>query len=452
MRKRKIDCRLLPSRRDFLKSAALAGAFAAFPAIIPSSALGADGAVAPSNRIAMGFIGLGFEGKLKDLRGFMSHPDVQVVGLCDVNQKRLDGAHLSMQTYPRDPNPHAYRDCFTTRDWRELVARDDIDAIAIATPDHWHVLPAIAAAKSGKDVFCEKPVSLTVREGRALSDTMRRYGRVFQTATEIRAIPYFFQACELVRNGRIGKLQRMRAEIYRGFGSDCADVSPQPTPGPLSIPPTFDYNMWLGPAPYAPFDPQRCNRTFRYFFDYAGGNLSDWGAHLNDIAQWANDSDHSGPVSVDGKGVFPRDGVYNTAIDWNITFEYANGVTFLCESGPGFRLRLEGTDGWIEAAWDSIDASSEAILTTPIGPGEVHLRTCREGEIWDFINCVKSRRETYAPAEVGHRAASIAHLGNISMQLGRKLRWDPAAEQFLDDDSANRMLSRPMRSPWRLEA
>ena len=443
------------TRRSFLKrTGAAAGILAGFPAIIPASALGADGAVSPSNRITLGFIGLGDEGRGKNLKTFLWQSDAQVVALCDVDDHRTHAAHLAAQVYARRDPIGTFRSCATTRDWREVIARDDIDAVVISTPDHWHVLPAVAAAKAGKDVFCEKPVSLTVHEGRVLSDTMLRYGRVFQTASENRAMEAFSRECELVRNGRIGKLHTIVTRIYRGFGADLENdalpyvpVEVQPEP----IPPSFDYDMWLGQAPEAPYTASRCHANFRYILDYSGGNLTDWGAHVLDIAQWGNGTEHSGPVSVDGHGVFPRTGLYNVARDWEITFEYANGVKHICKSG-GFSVRFEGSQGWVEADWNTLKASSPRILESVIGPEEIHLRTCLGGEHRDFLNCVKSRQDTYAPAEIGHRAVTLSHIGNISMILGRKLHWDPDTEQFLNAPQANRMLSRAMRSPWRLEA
>lgn len=443
------------TRRGFLKRTGVAaGILAGFPSIIPASALGANGAVAPSNRITLGFIGLGVEGREKNLKAFLWQPDAQVVALCDVDDERTHNAHLAVQLYARREPISTFRSCDTTRDWREIVARDDIDAVVISTPDHWHVLPAVAAAKAGKDVFCEKPVSLTVYEGRVLSDTMRRYGHVFQTASENRSRDGFSRACELVRNGRIGKLHTMRTLIYRGFGAEPGN-SPVPyeprDPPAEPVPPGFDYDMWLGQAPEAPYTPLRCHGNYRYILDYSGGNLTDWGAHIIDIAQWGNGTDHTGPVSVEGRGVFPRTGLYNVARDWEIAFEYANGVKHICRSG-GFSVRFEGTEGWVEADWDTVKASSPQILESVIGPEEIHLRTCRHGEHRDFLNCVKSRQDTYAPAEIGHRTVTLGHIGNIAMILGRKLQWDPDTEQFLNDAQANRMLSRSMRSPWRLDA
>ena len=444
------------SRRRFLKQAAVTAAAAGFPTIIPASALGADGAVAPSNRVTLGFIGLGTEGKLKNLRKFMAEPEVQVLALCDVHGKRLRSAHLAMQAYAHDPDISQFRSCMTTRDWREVVLRDDIDAIVVSTPDHWHVLPSVAAAQAGKDVLCEKPVSLTVREGRVLSDTMRLYGRVFQVGSEARMLYYFVRACELVRNGRIGKLHTIRVDMYRGFGYPQFDESPPWRP--MRPPEDFDYDMWLGQAPEAPFTPLRCHGTFRFIYDYGGGNLAEWGPHILDIAQWGNNTDRSGPVSVEGHGTFPKDGLYNTPTDFEVTFEYANGVKLFVKTGgeyleeyEGSFVRFEGSDGWVQADWLKLEASSAEILESVIGPDEIHLRTCMYGEHRDFLDCIKSRGETFAPAEVGHRTASLCHLGNISMLLGRKLRWDPDAERFIDDDSANRMLSRPMRPPWRLD-
>ncbi|HOV73566.1 MAG TPA: Gfo/Idh/MocA family oxidoreductase [Candidatus Hydrogenedentes bacterium] len=248
-------------RRTFLKQMIAQGAAACFPAILPASALGLNGTVAPSNRIALGFIGLGYEGKLKNLRVFMAQPEVQVVALCDVFEKRLRGAHLAMQSYSLKPSAQEFETCFTTRDWREVVARSDVDAVVISTPDHWHALPAIAAAKAGKDVFCEKPLSLTIREGRVLSDVMQQRQRIFQTASEARASIKFLKACEWVRNGRIGKLHTIRVAIYGGFaqGGSPMNINPKPKP----VPEGFDYDMWLGQAPEAFYTPVRYTK-YRY--------------------------------------------------------------------------------------------------------------------------------------------------------------------------------------------
>jgi hypothetical protein len=248
--------------------------------------------------------------------------------------------------------------------------------------------------------------------------------------------------CELVRNGRIGKVHTIRVELPSGPGTP---GNPQPMP----VPEGFDYDMWLGPAPYAPYTKDRCHWNFRWILDYSGGMLTDWGAHLLDGAQWGNDTEHTGPVEVEGKGVFWRDGLYNTAKEYRIEYKYATGVKLIVTSGTP-SLRFEGTDGWIgNVGWRApLQAEPKSILDSVIGPDEVHLYTCPGGEQRNFLDCVKSRKACYFPPEIGQRCFTIAHIGNISMLLGRKLKWDPDKEQFNNDGEASRMLSRSMRSPW----
>ena len=428
------------SRRGFLGGASSVVAYAAvFPYIISSSVFGKSSGVVPSNRITLGFIGVGDHGTKVNLRNFLGNSDAQIVAVCDVDTDRRNTARDMVN------KEYGNQDCAAYNDFREVIARNDIDAVVISTPDHWHVLPAVAAAKSGKDVFCEKPLTLTVQEGRVLSDTMQRYKRVFQTASENRSKWNFLRACELVRNGRIGKLHTIHTELPDGRAiHGQGDIR---TPAP--VPEGFDYDMWLGQAPQKPYSPGRCHWNFRWILDYSGGQLTDWGAHINDVAQWGNNTEHTGPISVDGHGVFEPDDLYDTATEWEITFEYANGVTLICKSGRP-SVRFEGTDGWVFCYWDSLEASSPEILKSQIGPEEIHLRTCPQREQRDFLNCVKTRQDTYAPAEVGHRSITLSHIGNISMMLRRKLRWSPDTERFIDDEQANRMLSRPMRSPWHL--
>jgi len=432
-------------RRQFLQKTLMTGV--ALPLITPFRA-SAAAVPPPSERIALGFVGVGNHGINVNLKSFLNEADAQVVALCDVDRTYLADAVTTVESHYRTTGAKPPRGLSTTGDWREVVGRDDIDAVVVSTPDHWHVLPSIAAARNGKDVFCEKPLTLTVHEGRVLSDTMQRYGRVFQTASENRSKQNFRRACELVRNGRIGKLQTIHAELPQGRGSYMAGergYEPRPVPQEL------DYDMWLGPAPEAPYCPERCHFNFRWILDYSGGYVTDWGAHLNDIAQWANGSDQSGPVSVEGHGVFPPDGLYNTATDFEILYEYANGVRSVCRSGSP-SMRFEGSEGWIDiATWTANPtASSPEILNAVIGPDEWQLPAVQAREHREFLDCVRSRRDTYAPAEVGHRTATVCHIGNISMLLGRKLRWNPDTERFINDDQANAMLSRVMRAPWHL--
>lgn len=435
------------NRRHFLKSALAAGTAAVgLPAIIPARALGKNSSPSPANRIALGFIGLGGHGVGVNLNSFLNQPDAQVVALCDVDANRLSSAAGLTQRHYAGKGQSTPPE--TTGDWREIAARDDIDAVVISTPDHWHVLPAVAAARRGKDVFCEKPLTLTIHEGRVLSDTVKQYGRIFQTASENRSKGNFLRACELVRNGRIGKLHTIRAELPGGGSRQNVNAQAHP---PQPVPDGFNYDMWLGQAPEAPFTRGRCHFDFRWIFDYSGGLMTDWGAHINDVAQWGNDTEHTGPISVEGHGVFPPDGLYNTALTFDLLYEYANGVQMTLKSGaPG--IRFEGDEGWVHVPnWDAaLQASSDEILQSVIGPDEIQLRTCKGGEHRDFLDCVKSRQPTYAPAEVGHRTATICHIGNISMLLGRKLRWNPDTETFLNDDQANAMRARAMRAPWSL--
>jgi predicted dehydrogenase len=335
-------------------------------------------------------------------------------------------------------------DCAMSKDFRDVLARKDIDAVMISTPDHWHTLISVMAARAGKDVQCEKP-TLTIDEGRFLIKTIRQCGRVFQTSTEDRSLPMYHRIAELVRNGRIGRLQRIEVILPR-----------QPTfpgdPTTQPVPPDFDWDMWLGPAPWAPYTKDRAHFNFRWIWDYSGGIICDWGTHLFDTAQWANDTERTGPVEVEGIGTHWQGGLFNTVKDYHVTFRYKNGVVMTCDPGTP-SIKFIGTDGWVgNHGWRGhVEASSEAILKSEIGPNEVHLYTNAEGEHDDFLKCVKSRRDPYFPVEIGHRVSTICHIANISLRLGRKLKWDPDAEQFENDIEANGMLSRPMRSPWKLE-
>ncbi len=420
------------SRRGFLKRAS---ALAAVPYFVPGSALGGSGGVAASERITMGFIGTGSHGRAMNLRSFLPNRDCQAVMVCDVDPAQMAQGRKMVN------DKYGNKDCASTKDWREVIARDDIDAVMISTPDHWHVPISIAAAKAGKDVECEKP-TLTIAEGRRLVEVMDRYNRVFQWSTEDRGVDVYHRMCELVRNGRIGKVHTIRVELPAGPDSP---GKPQPQP----IPEGFDYDMWLGPAPYAPYTKDRCHWNFRWIWDYSGGMLTDWGAHLLDGAQWGNDTEHTGPVEVEGQGKFHENGLWNTAYEYKLEYKYADGVRLVVTSGTP-SLKFEGDKGWIgNRGWRApLKAEPASILKSVIGPDEIHLYTCPQGEQRNFLDCVKSRKACYFPPEIGHRCFTVAHIGNISMRLGRKLKWDPDTERFVDNDEANRMLSRAMRSPW----
>ena len=427
------------NRRAFLKKTATSAlAAAAGPYVLTSTALGAPGAAPASERIAMGFIGCGGHGVGHNLASFLTNADCQVVALCDVHAPQMHNAlNRARGKYGKDFT------CFQTQDWREVISRPDVDAVMISTPDHWHVPLSIAAIRAGKDVLCEKP-TLTVHEGRMLVETAQRYAAVFGTSTEDRSLGVYLRIAELCRNGRLGKLQRMYVKLPAGPNNP-ADPTPHPVPADL------DWDMWLGPAPYAPYCPARMHWNFRWIRDYSGGQLTDWGAHCIDTAQWASNTEHTGPVSVEGIGKRHDKGLYDTYYEYHIKYTYADGMELFVDSG-GVGVRVEGSDGWVDSqGWvGPLQASSRELLTAPFGPGDIRLYTCPRGEHRNFLDCVKSRRTPYFSAEAGHRCSSISHIGNIAMDLGRKLRWDPAKETFPGDDQANRMLSRTMRSPWTL--
>ena len=432
------------TRRDFFKGA-VAAAVAA-PYLVRSSALGLEGSVAPSERVTLGMIGVGDHGVGRNLRMFFAQPDAQVLAVCDVDAKLRENAKKMVEAQYADAMAKgSYKGCDAYGDFREIIARKDIDAIMNSTPDHWHVIPCVMAAKAGKDTMSEKPLTLTVLEGRILADTVKKHNRISQVASENRSIPVYHRMCELVRNGRIGQLRKIYVKLPKGRWLRQASMEFVPPPK------DFDYDLWLGQAPEAPYCEARCHWNFRWVLDYSGGMLTDWGAHIIDLAQWGNNTEHTGPVEVEGKGVFPTEGIYNTATEFDINYKYANGVELnVSSSEPG--LRFEGTEGWIEnSGWTApLKAQPESVLTSEIGPNETHLYTCPGGEQRNFLDCVKSRKPCYAPFEVGHRTITIAHIGHISMILGRKLKWDPDKEQFVGDPGANLLLSRRMRPPWTL--
>ncbi len=420
------------SRKHFLRSVSTT---LALPCIVPATIFGAD---APSNKITIGFIGTGDHGTGWNLHFYLKRPASRVVMVCDVDGFRMRKAKAMVDA------AYDNEDCAMSKDFRDVLARKDIDAVMISTPDHWHTLISVMAARAGKDVQCEKP-TLTIDEGKVLIQVIRQHKRVFQTSTEDRAVPEYHRMAELVRNGRIGRLQKIEVILPRQ-----PDRPGDPTPQP--VPPDLDYDMWLGPAPFAPYTKDRVHFNFRWIWDYSGGIICDWGAHLFDTAQWANDTERSGPVEVEGAGTYWTGGLFNTVKDYDVTYRYANGVVMTCKPGTP-SIKFIGSDGWVgNTGWRGpVQASSDKILNSKIGPEELHLYTNPEGEHDDFLKCVKSRKDPYFPVDIGHRVSAVCHLANIAIKLGRKLKWDPQAEHFINDDSANAMLTRPMRSPWTLK-
>ena len=453
-------------RRTFLKTAVkTVSAAVAVPTIIPASALGKNGRVSPSNRITAAIIGCGSQCN-GDI-GVFGGPRCQILAVCDPNREGVGymgglskGGREPFRRrveswYAADMRSGKYKGCDAYVDFSEIVRRDDIDAALVCTPDHWHVPISLACVESGKDVYCEKPLSLTIREGRVLSDAVARHGRIFQVGSQQRSSTYFRRACELVRNGRIGKLRRVRAGLPSGCGN-CSN--PQWTGGvswgdlrtPRPVPEGLDYNMWLGPAPFRPYIPALAHANWRWNLDYSGGQLTDWGGHHPDIAQWGMDTERTGPIAIrNARGKFKHDDIWNTARFYHFECEYANGVILTVDSS-GCGVEFTGDDGWVHVNRGWIKASSEQILKSRIDANEIHLYKSNH-HAKNFIDGIVTRKETIAPAEIGHRSISIPHLGNIAMQLGRSyLKWDPDKEIFPDDKQANRMLTRPKRDWWRI--
>ena len=423
------------SRRQFLRRTAGAAAFLGVaPTIIPAGLLGAD---APSNKITSGFIGVGEHGTGWNLAYYLKNKTAKVIAVCDVDDNHLLRAKETVN------ERYGNEDCFATRDFREILARKDVDTVMISTPDHWHTIISLLAIRAGKDVQCEKP-TLTIREGQVLTKAVRKHQTVFQTSTEDRGVPEYHRMAELVRNGRVGKLQRIEVVLPRQ-PTGPGDPTPQP------VPKVLDYERWLGPAPFAPYNRDRVHFNFRWIWDYSGGIICDWGAHLFDTAQWANDTERSGPVEIEGTGTHWSGGLYNTVKDYEITYRYANGVVMTCKPGNP-SIKFIGTDGWVgNTGWRApVEASSPKILESKIGPEEIHLYTNPALEHDDFLKCVKSRKDPYFPVDIGHRVSSVCHLANIMLRLGRKLKWDPEAEHFVGDAEADKMLDRKRRDPWQL--
>lgn len=430
------------TRRTFLKGASAAALSAPF--IVPASALGRAGRPAPSERIVIGCIGVGGMGK-GNMRSFLRRGGVQVVAVCDVDDGRTRNARDIVEKHYRgDADKRGYRGCAMYREYERLLDRSDIDAVSIATPDHWHALNAIHAARAGKDMYCEKPLGLTIAEGRATVSAVARYGRIFQTGSWQRSVRNFRYACELVRSGRIGKIHAVHVGVPNGKVGGSTEVIP--------VPEGLDYDRWLGPAPWEPYTEDRTHYDFRWHFDYSGGIVTDWGAHHCDIAQWGLGTELAGPVEFEGQGEFPTTGLWNTADRFFFTAQYANGVnlTVSSKNNPNRQgTRFEGDKGWVFVSRSRLEAEPRSLLRSVIGPGDVRLYRS-DSHIDNFLDCVKSRAETITPAEIAHRSISVAHLGNIAMRLGRKVRWNPETERFVNDPVADRMLSVPMREPYTL--
>ncbi len=456
------------TRRQFLKQTSrLALSLAAAPALVPASALGKSGKVAPSNRIVVGCIGVGRRGQ-DDLRGFLEQKDAQVVAVCDVKTGEAEQARqLVNQRYQN-------QDCAAFGDFREVVARPDIDAFLIATPDHWHVLAALAAVRAGKDVYLEKPLGLSLAEDWELRQAVHRHKRVFQLGTQQRSSRLFRLACELVRNGRIGRLKHINV---------WAPGSPPGGPAdPALAPPDLNYEFWLGPAPFRPYTQDLCSaddskKTWWFLSPYTLGFISGWGIHPLDIAVWGCDELFNGPIEVEGRGTFHCEGVCDTATVWQVNLKAAGGVTLKFVGVPNGSNRglptsdpwpqgeewkaryrriaahgtaFEGTDGWVHVDRAGINLQPEDLIDEKEELFKVQLARSPH-HVRNFLDCVKCRAATVCPIDEAVRADTLCHLSEIAIRLNRKVVWDPKREQFLGDEEANlRLRVRKMRAPWHL--
>ncbi len=429
-------------RRRFLRGSGLAlGAAVGFPYVVPASALGKDGAVAPSNRITLGFIGIGKMSK-GHLGAFLGDKGVQVLGICDVEKGRRESqAKRAEEFYAKRDGKASYAGCDTYNDFRDICARRDIDAMVIATPNQWHALAAVQAARCGKDIYLEKPLARSIGEGKAIVNAVRRYGRVLQVGSQQRSDTAFRRACNLVRAGRIGKVHTVHVNVG---GPSEEDYLP-----PEDVPEGLDWDLWLGPCPWRPYSsvlapPESFGGwpRWRYFFPYAGSSMTDFGAHHFDIAQWGLGMDHSGPVRV-----YPPDGKEYD----KLTYVYANGIRMYRGGAVnGAAVQWIGEDGWVAVNRGQFLKTHPAKLTYEvIGPNEdkVYFSDNHKN---NWLDCVRSRGEPICTAEIGHRTATVCHIGNIAYRLNRPLQWDPQAEQFIDDPEANRLLMFSMREPWQL--
>jgi predicted dehydrogenase len=445
-------------RRQFLKSVcSTALGAAAFPYVVPSSVFGANDAVPPSEKIVMGFIGVGSMGG-GHLRSFLGYDDVQVAAVCDLREI------FRQRAFDRVRQRYGGDGCKIYHDYREMLAREDIDAVTVVVPDFWHALIGIEAARNGKDMYYEKPMAMSIADGKAVRSAVNRYKVIFQFGTQQRSDDKFRFACELARNEKIGKLHTIMVGSYPSI--ICPNQPTQPVPPKDE----FDYDTWLGPAPWAPYTYERCasramgtEGMWTHIYDYSLGGLGGaWGIHPIDIAQWGNGTDLTGPIEIQGTGVIPADGLADTPIEWEVEHLYANGVKMIHMNTKTALKRAEqfklhnglgilfiGDEGWVLVEREFIDAEPKSLLTATIGPDEIRLPRSNNHRR-NFIESVKSRQQPICPVDIGVRSDTICHLDDIAIRLGRKLRWNPEKEQFINDEQANRMLSRPMRSPWYL--
>ena len=449
-------------RRNFIKKTAVGSAATLFvPTILPSNVLGQTWA---NKKINVGQIGCGRIARDHDMPGVMQFDSVRMIAVCDVDRNRANDAKKLVQSYyAKKTGSNKAVDVKVYDDYREMLMNKDIDAVVISTPDHWHSQPAIEAALAGKDVYLQKPTSLTLEEGRILVDIIRKKGTILQVGTQQRAMPQFRIAAELVRNGRIGKLHTVKV----GLPGD----PPGPEAPEMPIPSNLNYDMWLGSTPEVPYTEIGVHPQNGYGRpgwlrkeQYGAGMITGWGQHHYDSAAWGMDTELTGPISIEAVAEFPKSGLWDVHGDFMAKAEYANGITMYTSGGYTNGIKYIGDEGWIfvsrgnytasasdpvskEKSAQALNASDPAILKSVIGPNEIHLKKIDE-QHGDWLNSIETRKDPISDVEKGHRACSICLITHISMKLGRKLYWNPNTERFSNDTAANAMLKRSQRFPY----
>ncbi len=438
------------SRRRFLRRAAAASVA---PLVVPARVLGRGGEVAPSERLGLGCIGVGGQGQ-GNMRNLMAEREVQLVALCDVEQgagpRGLEAALATARAHAEKlGRPLGEKDVAVYRDFREKLARPDIDIVCIATPDHWHGVIAVAAARAGKDIYCEKPLTNSIPEGRAVCEAVARYGRVLQTGSHERSNDSCRFAWELVNNGRIGDLREVEIRLPTNEPHHQRIRSMTRPLEPSEPPKSLDYDFWLGPAPWRPYFEPAVHFGWRFVLATGGGEMTDRGAHVLDLVQFIHNADHTGPVELWAQGRRCGSPIFDAFMDFEFEYRYADGLRVRGTSQGARGLKLIGSKGWIfiHIHGGRLEANPPSLLRERIGPSERHTERS-PGHHRNFVDCVRSRRKPIAHEEIGHRTATICHLLNASMVLGRPLRWDPVAERIVGDDEADRWIRRPLRYPW----
>ncbi|MCC7475779.1 MAG: Gfo/Idh/MocA family oxidoreductase [Pirellulales bacterium] len=436
------------TRRQFVQGTATAAAALSCPLYVPARLLGKQ---SPSNTLRMAAIGTGRMGHGDmtecQIRGLEPGVNAHIVAVCDLDSRRAKHAKQQLEsTYAKKAPDIRTPEITIWGDYRELLARDDIDGVTISTPDHWHALLAVAAAEAGKAIYLQKPLTYTIGEGKQLVAAVRKHGVIFQTGSQQRSDKHFRRGCEYVRNGRIGKLHTIRVVLPPDSGTGTAS--------PMEVPSNLNYAMWMGPTAEQPYTEHRVHPQADFsrpgwlqIETYSRGMITGWGAHMFDIAQWGHGSDNTGPIEIEATGEFPDRGLFNVHTNFKATAKYADGVEIHAETGGPAGVHFDGDAGSIFVSRGKAISNPASILEQPLADSEQTLYRS-SNHMRNYLECIRSGHDTVCPVEVGHRSNTICVMAHIAMKLGRKLRWDPKTERFIGDESANAMLDYDHRKPW----